>query len=168
MVSKWSGVPTFIFCYMPFSSVIFFLPCIHRIPQIQWQCFLLFFYFGFSWLWLWNLPHSFILWLNFPLVVRPELSKLTFNPAGFDHQHPEVYEHCKRLLLHLLVVQGANSNVQSVAMVLLRNRDFNESRVLTVKPVAPEMNLTGQSKQRRHIPPSFNVRMWNNSGNLKI
>lgn len=62
---------------------------------------------------------------------------------GFDHQHPEVYEHCKRLLLHLLVVQGANSNVQSVAMVLLRNRDYNEPRVLTVKPAAPEFNLTG-------------------------
>ncbi|XP_034439635.1 protein furry homolog-like isoform X11 [Hippoglossus hippoglossus] len=62
---------------------------------------------------------------------------------GFDHQHPEVYEHCKRLLLHLLVVQGTNSNVQSVAMVLLRNRDYNDPRVLTVKPVAPEFNLTG-------------------------
>ncbi|XP_028299982.1 protein furry homolog-like isoform X11 [Gouania willdenowi] len=62
---------------------------------------------------------------------------------GFDHQHPEVYEHCKRLLLHLLVVQGANSNVQSVAMVLLRNRDYNDPRVLTVKPAAPEFNLTG-------------------------
>ncbi|XP_053287004.1 protein furry homolog-like isoform X4 [Pleuronectes platessa] len=62
---------------------------------------------------------------------------------GFDHQHPEVYEHCKRLLLHLLVVQGANSNVQSVAMVLLRNRDYNDPRVLTVKPVVPEFNLTG-------------------------
>lgn len=63
---------------------------------------------------------------------------------GFDHQHPEVYEHCKRLLLHLLIVQGANGSVQSVAMVLLRNRDYNEPRVLTVKPVAPEFNLTGQ------------------------
>ncbi|KAM8874082.1 LOW QUALITY PROTEIN: protein furry homolog-like [Spinachia spinachia] len=62
---------------------------------------------------------------------------------GLDHQHPEVYEHCKRLLLHLLVVQGANGSVQSVAMVLLRNRDYNEPRVLTVKPVAPEINLTG-------------------------
>ncbi|XP_075901775.1 protein furry homolog-like isoform X4 [Nelusetta ayraudi] len=62
---------------------------------------------------------------------------------GFDHQHPEVYEHCRRLLLHLLVVQGANSNVQSVAMVLLRNRDYNEPRVLTAKPAPPEFNLTG-------------------------
>ncbi|KAM6261615.1 protein furry homolog-like isoform 3-T3 [Porphyrio hochstetteri] len=52
---------------------------------------------------------------------------------GFDHCHPEVYEHCKRLLLHLLIVMGSGSNVQSVASVLLRNREFSESRVLTVK-----------------------------------
>lgn len=52
---------------------------------------------------------------------------------GFDHCHPEVYEYCKRLLLHLLIVMGSGSNVQSVASVLLRNREFNESRVLTVK-----------------------------------
>uniref|UniRef100_A0A8C4H1P3 Furry homolog, like n=1 Tax=Dicentrarchus labrax TaxID=13489 RepID=A0A8C4H1P3_DICLA len=73
---------------------------------------------------------------------------------GFDHQHPEVYEHCKRLLLHLLVVQGANSNVQSVAMVLLRNRDYNEPRVLTVKPVAPELNLTGVQEFLPDCQPS--------------
>lgn len=29
-------------------------------------------------------------------------------------------------------------------MVLLRNREYNEPRVLTVKPAAPEFNLTGQ------------------------
>ncbi|XP_062461994.1 protein furry homolog-like isoform X4 [Pezoporus occidentalis] len=52
---------------------------------------------------------------------------------GFDHCHPEVYEHCKRLLLHLLIVMGSGTNVQPVASVLLRNREFNESRVLTVK-----------------------------------
>ncbi|XP_016144024.1 protein furry homolog-like [Sinocyclocheilus grahami] len=62
---------------------------------------------------------------------------------GFDHQHPEVYEHCKRLLLHLLVVQGTNSSVQSLASVLLRNRELNEPRVLTVKPTLQEFNLTG-------------------------
>ncbi|NXJ73909.1 FRYL protein, partial [Trogon melanurus] len=52
---------------------------------------------------------------------------------GFDHCHPEVYEHCKRLLLHLLIAMGSGSNTQSVASVLLRNREFNEARVLTVK-----------------------------------
>lgn len=41
-------------------------------------------------------------------------------------------------------------------MVLLRNRDFNEPRVLTVKPVAPELNLTGQSKHHCLI-----ISMWN-------
>lgn len=88
-------------------------------------------------------------WGTFYWKCAPEVNDLIFNSPGFDHQHPEVYEHCKRLLLHLLIVQGANSNVQSVAMVLLRNRDFNEPRVLTVKPVAPELNLTGQSKKKR-------------------
>ncbi|XP_051581277.1 protein furry homolog-like isoform X2 [Myxocyprinus asiaticus] len=62
---------------------------------------------------------------------------------GLDHQHPEVYEHCKRLLLHLLVVQGTNSSVQSLASVLLRNRELNEPRVLTVKPALQDFNLTG-------------------------
>ncbi|XP_036378760.1 protein furry homolog-like isoform X3 [Megalops cyprinoides] len=62
---------------------------------------------------------------------------------GFDHQHPEVYEHCKRLLLHLLVVQGTNSSIQSLASVLLRNREFNDPKVLTVKQVPHEYNLTG-------------------------
>lgn len=55
---------------------------------------------------------------------------------GFDHCHPEVYEHCKRLLLHLLIVMGPNSNIRTVASVLLRNKEFNEPRVLTVKPTA--------------------------------
>uniref|UniRef100_A0A8D2LU91 FRY like transcription coactivator n=1 Tax=Varanus komodoensis TaxID=61221 RepID=A0A8D2LU91_VARKO len=55
---------------------------------------------------------------------------------GLDHHHPEVYEHSKCLLLHLLIVMGSNSNVQSVASVLLRNREFNEPRVLTVKQIA--------------------------------
>uniref|UniRef100_A0A672IIV2 Furry homolog, like n=1 Tax=Salarias fasciatus TaxID=181472 RepID=A0A672IIV2_SALFA len=73
---------------------------------------------------------------------------------GLDHQHPEVYEHCKRLLLHLLVVQGANSSVQSVAMVLLRNRDYNEPKVLTVKPPAPEFNLTGVQELLPDCQPS--------------
>ncbi|MED6278919.1 hypothetical protein CHARACLAT_028993, partial [Characodon lateralis] len=77
---------------------------------------------------------------------------------GFDHQHPEVYEHCKRLLLHLLVVQSANS--QSVAMVLLRNRDCNDPRVLTVKPTTPEFNLTGMQE----ILPDFQPSPMTDSG----
>ncbi|KAL7981768.1 hypothetical protein Chor_000825 [Crotalus horridus] len=55
---------------------------------------------------------------------------------GLDHHHPEVYEHCKRLLLHLLIVMGSHSSVQSVASILLRNKEFNEPRVLTIKQIA--------------------------------
>ncbi|XP_065113196.1 protein furry homolog-like isoform X3 [Paramisgurnus dabryanus] len=73
---------------------------------------------------------------------------------GFDHHHPEVYEHCKRLLLHLLVVQGTNSSVQSLASVLLRNRELNEPRVLTVKPVHQEFNLTGATELMPEYQPS--------------
>ncbi|XP_067086162.1 protein furry homolog-like isoform X6 [Osmerus mordax] len=73
---------------------------------------------------------------------------------GFDHQHPEVYEHCKRLLLHLLVVQGTNSSIQSLASVLLRNREHNEPRVLTVKTPSHEFNLTGVSEFAPDYQPS--------------
>ncbi|XP_054644743.1 protein furry homolog-like isoform X3 [Dunckerocampus dactyliophorus] len=73
---------------------------------------------------------------------------------GFDHQHPEVYEHCKRLLLHLLIVHGANSSIQGVAKVLLRNREFNDPRVLTVKPVAPEFHFTGVQELLPDCQPS--------------
>ncbi|XP_066533696.1 protein furry homolog-like isoform X2 [Hoplias malabaricus] len=73
---------------------------------------------------------------------------------GFDHQHPEVYEHCKRLLLHLLVVQGTNSSIQSLASVLLRNREFHEPRVLTVKPIPQEFNLTGVTELVPDYQPS--------------
>uniref|UniRef100_A0A8C5RKR7 FRY like transcription coactivator n=1 Tax=Laticauda laticaudata TaxID=8630 RepID=A0A8C5RKR7_LATLA len=55
---------------------------------------------------------------------------------GLDHHHPEVYEHCKHLLLHLLIVMGSNSSVQAVASILLRNKEFNEPRVLTIKQIA--------------------------------
>lgn len=61
---------------------------------------------------------------------------LVLSSPGFDHCHPEVYEHCKRLLLHLLIVMGPNSNIRTVASVLLRNKEFNEPRVLTVKQTA--------------------------------
>ncbi|XP_031430230.1 protein furry homolog-like [Clupea harengus] len=73
---------------------------------------------------------------------------------GFDHQHPEVYEHCKRLLLHLLVVQGTNSSVQSLASVLLRNREINDPKVLTIKPALQEFNLTGVSELVPDYQPS--------------
>ncbi|KAK1345945.1 hypothetical protein QTO34_008410 [Cnephaeus nilssonii] len=65
---------------------------------------------------------------------------------GFDHCHPEVYEHCKRLLLHLLIVMGPNSNIRTAASVLLRNKECNEPRVLTVRQIAHvDYTFTGVS-----------------------
>uniref|UniRef100_UPI00398EACFF protein furry homolog isoform X1 n=1 Tax=Pristiophorus japonicus TaxID=55135 RepID=UPI00398EACFF len=56
---------------------------------------------------------------------------------GLDHYRPEVFEHSKRLLLHLLIALSCNDNFQAVATVLLLNREVGESKTLTVKPVYP-------------------------------
>ncbi|MGH0139062.1 UNVERIFIED_CONTAM: hypothetical protein FKN15_068146 [Acipenser sinensis] len=57
--------------------------------------------------------------------------------------------------MHLLIVQGGNSNVQSLASVLLRNREFNEPRVLTVKQTPHvEYNFTGVSDFLPDCQPS--------------
>ncbi|XP_067889615.1 protein furry homolog isoform X1 [Heterodontus francisci] len=56
---------------------------------------------------------------------------------GLDHYRPEVFEHSKRLLLHLLIALSCNDNFQAVASVLLLNREVSESKTLTVKPVYP-------------------------------
>ncbi|EPY80133.1 hypothetical protein CB1_000854010, partial [Camelus ferus] len=79
---------------------------------------------------------------------------------GFDHCHPEVYEHCKRLLLHLLIVMGSNSNIRTAASVLLRNKEFNEPRVLTVKQIAhSDYTFTGLSSSST----SSSISLGNNS-----
>lgn len=40
------------------------------------------------------------------------LSFLYFYFLGMDHYRPEVYEHSKRLLLHLLIALSCNNNFQ--------------------------------------------------------
>lgn len=37
---------------------------------------------------------------------------LCFCSTGLDHYRPEVYEHSKRLLLHLLIALSCNNNFQ--------------------------------------------------------
>ncbi|XP_059502688.1 protein furry homolog isoform X2 [Stegostoma tigrinum] len=56
---------------------------------------------------------------------------------GLDHYRPEVFEHSKRLLLHLLIALSCNDKFQAVATVLLLNREVSESKTLTVKPAYP-------------------------------
>nr|XP_015197348.1 PREDICTED: protein furry homolog isoform X5 [Lepisosteus oculatus] len=63
---------------------------------------------------------------------------------GLDHYRPEVFEHSKRLLLHLLIALSCNNNFQVIASVLLLTREMCESKTLTVKAnYQPEYLYTG-------------------------
>ncbi|XP_029111066.1 protein furry homolog isoform X6 [Scleropages formosus] len=63
---------------------------------------------------------------------------------GLDHYRPEVYEHSKRLLLHLLITLSCNSNFQVIASVLLLTREVTESKTLTSRTsYQPEYHYTG-------------------------
>ncbi|XP_031429117.1 protein furry homolog isoform X2 [Clupea harengus] len=53
---------------------------------------------------------------------------------GMDHTRPEVFEHSKRLLLHLLITLSCNSNFKVIASVLLQSREINCTRSLTIRP----------------------------------
>ncbi|XP_034722083.1 protein furry homolog isoform X5 [Etheostoma cragini] len=53
---------------------------------------------------------------------------------GMDHYRPEVFEHSKRLLLHLLITLSCNNNFQNIASVLLQTREINGTKTLTCKP----------------------------------
>uniref|UniRef100_A0A3Q1CCM8 Furry homolog a (Drosophila) n=1 Tax=Amphiprion ocellaris TaxID=80972 RepID=A0A3Q1CCM8_AMPOC len=45
-----------------------------------------------------------------------------------------VFEHSKRLLLHLLITLSCNNNFQAIASVLLQTREINCTKTLTCKP----------------------------------
>ncbi|XP_070825890.1 protein furry homolog isoform X3 [Chaetodon trifascialis] len=63
---------------------------------------------------------------------------------AMDHYRPEVFEHSKRLLLHLLITLSCNNNFQAIASVLLQTREINSTKTLTCKPsVQPEFLPAG-------------------------
>uniref|UniRef100_A0A3B5AB99 Protein furry homolog n=1 Tax=Stegastes partitus TaxID=144197 RepID=A0A3B5AB99_9TELE len=63
---------------------------------------------------------------------------------GMDHYRPEVFEHSKRLLLHLLITLSCNNNFQAIASVLLQTREINSTKTLTCKPsLQPEYSPSG-------------------------
>uniref|UniRef100_A0A672UPQ2 FRY microtubule binding protein n=1 Tax=Strigops habroptila TaxID=2489341 RepID=A0A672UPQ2_STRHB len=63
---------------------------------------------------------------------------------GLDHYRPEVFEHSKKLLLHLLIALSCNSNYQAIASVLLQTREMNEIKTLTCIPsLSPPFWLAG-------------------------
>uniref|UniRef100_A0A8C1XCH9 Furry homolog a (Drosophila) n=1 Tax=Cyprinus carpio TaxID=7962 RepID=A0A8C1XCH9_CYPCA len=62
---------------------------------------------------------------------------------GMDHYRPEVFEHCKRLLLHLLITLSCNNSFSLIASVLLNTRDANSNKSLTFKPIYQPEFYTG-------------------------
>nr|XP_033804350.1 protein furry homolog isoform X3 [Geotrypetes seraphini] len=75
--------------------------------------------------------------LHLPLLLHALL-------LGLDHYRPEVFEHSRKLLLHLLIALSCNSNYQAIALVLLQTREMNETKTLTVQPAyPPEYLYTG-------------------------
>lgn len=69
-------------------------------------------------------------------------------PLGLDHYRPEVFEHSKKLLLHLLIALSCNSNFQAIAGVLLQSREMNDTKTLTVhSSYLPEYFYTGSQEQ---------------------
>uniref|UniRef100_A0A8C7D4P5 FRY microtubule binding protein n=1 Tax=Oncorhynchus kisutch TaxID=8019 RepID=A0A8C7D4P5_ONCKI len=69
---------------------------------------------------------------------------------GMDHYRPEVFEHSKRLLLHLLITLSCNRNFQNITSVLLQTREVNSSKTLTSKSsYQPEyFTTTGRTQYR--------------------
>ncbi|XP_038820720.1 protein furry homolog [Salvelinus namaycush] len=63
---------------------------------------------------------------------------------GLDHCRPEVFEHSKRLLLHLLIALSCNNNFQVIASVLLLTREISDNKTLTIKSsYQPEYQYSG-------------------------
>ncbi|XP_061537056.1 LOW QUALITY PROTEIN: protein furry homolog [Phycodurus eques] len=63
---------------------------------------------------------------------------------GMDHYRPEVFEHSKRLLLHLLIALSCRHNFQAIASVLLQTRQLNGTKTLTCQPARqPECTTSG-------------------------
>uniref|UniRef100_A0A672P3B9 FRY microtubule binding protein n=1 Tax=Sinocyclocheilus grahami TaxID=75366 RepID=A0A672P3B9_SINGR len=84
-----------------------------------------------------SLPYTFLKSVQFIYLCISVLS-------GLDHYRPEVFEHSKRLLLHLLIALSCNNNFQVIASVLLLTREIGDNKTLTVKSsYQPEYLYTG-------------------------
>ncbi|XP_036421109.1 protein furry homolog isoform X3 [Colossoma macropomum] len=63
---------------------------------------------------------------------------------GMDHCRPEVFEHCKRLLLHLLLSLSCSRSFPLLASVLLQSHDATSTKSLTIRPsYQPDFFYTG-------------------------
>ncbi|ELK18720.1 Protein furry like protein [Pteropus alecto] len=99
---------------------------------------------------------------------------------GLDHYRPEVFEHSKKLLLHLLIALSCSSSFHAVASVLLQTQGAGEAKMLTVRPACqPEYLYTGgfdflREDQSSPVPDSglsssstsSSISLGGSSGNL--
>lgn len=74
---------------------------------------------------------------------------------GMDHYRPEVFEHCKRLVLHLLITLSCNNNFSLIASVLLNTRDANSNKSLTFKPFYQPEFYTGSRLNIQNMSWNF-------------
>nr|XP_061786926.1 protein furry homolog [Nerophis lumbriciformis] len=74
---------------------------------------------------------------------------------GLDHYRPEVYEHSKRLLLHLLITLSCNNNFQVIASVLMLTREISDNKTLTIK--------SGYHSDHQHSNVPDFLREWQTS-----
>ena len=52
--------------------------------------------------------------------------------SGLDHSRTLIHEHCKKLLLNLLLVLSAHNDHFAVARIILSNKAINEDTALTL------------------------------------
>lgn len=73
---------------------------------------------------------------------------------GMDHSRPLVHQHCKQLLLNLLLVLANNSDQLTIAQVLLNRDSMRLSLGLPTPPVpVSQHNFTGEFiESNRHAP----------------
>lgn len=97
-----------------------------------------------------------------------------------DHYRPEVFEHSKKLLLHLLIALSCSGSFHAVAAVLLQTQGAGEAKALTVRPACqPEYLYTGgfdflREEQSSPVPDSglsssstsSSISLGGSSGNL--
>lgn len=80
--------------------------------------------------------------------------------SGMDHYRPEVFEHSKRLLLHLLITLSCNNNFQAIASVLLQTREVNGTKTLTCKP-GPQLDYLSTGKNIHMLAADFFLLLFN-------
>lgn len=84
-----------------------------------------------------------------------------------DHYRPEVFEHSKRLLLHLLITLSCNNNFQVIASVLLKTREVNGTKTLTCKP-GPQLDYLSAGKSIHRQAADFISPSLTKTGNYIV